>query len=125
MARADLAVSAGGQTLYELARCGTPTIAFCAGPDQAHNVRALDLAGAVVDAGTAGSPGWLDRLADAVRRVSADDALRTSLSRAGRRLIDGRGADRVRDAILRLLEGQRESDARVSPRTGRQPPCPR
>src|SRR5262249_40429837 len=37
MADADLAVSAGGQTLYELARCGTPTVAFCLGPDQAYN----------------------------------------------------------------------------------------
>lgn len=125
MVRADLAVSAGGQTLYELARCGTPTIAFCAGPDQAHNVQALAVAGAIVSIGDARSRGWLTRLTDAVQQLAGDEALRAALSCCARQVIDGRGADRVRDGILQLLdEPRRSASARVPLQRGRESPGP-
>lgn len=104
MKRADLAVSASGQTLYELARCGTPTVAFLTGADQARNLAALAAAGVVVDAGEAGDDRWLDRVAHAVRSLAGDPRARTEMSRRGQQLIDGRGADRVADAIVHLME---------------------
>ena len=39
MLEADIAVSAGGQTLFELARVGTPTAAVCVADNQINNLR--------------------------------------------------------------------------------------
>lgn len=34
MQKADIAISAGGFTLYELCACGTPTITYCMADNQ-------------------------------------------------------------------------------------------
>ena len=49
--KADAAVSAGGQTLYELAFIGTPTVAVNLGKDQGDNIRGLEEAGAAISIG--------------------------------------------------------------------------
>jgi UDP-2,4-diacetamido-2,4,6-trideoxy-beta-L-altropyranose hydrolase len=104
MLAADLAVSAAGQTLYELARCGTPTVAFVSGDDQRNNIRALAEAGVVVDTGGVDTPGWIDRIVSAVTALAADRARRDQMSARGRALIDGHGADRIVSALEQLLE---------------------
>jgi UDP-2,4-diacetamido-2,4,6-trideoxy-beta-L-altropyranose hydrolase len=95
MARADLAISASGQTLYELARCGTPTIAFCSGPDQVHNLRAFANAHVVWNVGDAASPHWARDLSSAIDKLIGDTAYRVAMSQAGPTLIDGLGAERL------------------------------
>jgi UDP-2,4-diacetamido-2,4,6-trideoxy-beta-L-altropyranose hydrolase len=102
MARADLAVSASGQTLYELARCGTPTIAFCSSPDQIHNLRALSKADVVWNAGNAASPDCAKEIGAAITQLIGDATRRTAMSKAGQALIDGLGADRLVSAIESL-----------------------
>lgn len=98
MAAADLAVSAGGQTLYELARCGRPTIAVQTGPDQQLNLEGLEAMGAIEYSGRVGSD-WLQRLSASIESCFAVDR-RRALSVAASRLVDGRGAERVADALL-------------------------
>lgn len=105
MIDADVAVSGGGQTLYELARCGTPTVACCLGEDQRPNVEALARLGVVVAAGRAGEAGWLDRVATAVALLWGDARGRSALGRRAATVVDGRGADRVADAIESSLDG--------------------
>lgn len=107
MMRADLALSAGGQTLYELARCGTPTIAFRTGADQTNNLAALAAAGVVIDTGDASDAAWLARVSHALQMLAADAAARREMSIRGQGLIDGRGADRVAEAIIRLAASSR------------------
>lgn len=103
MQDADLALSASGQTLYELACCGTPTIAFCSSGDQAHNLAALAEAGVVWDTGQANKPNWLDAVEEAIRTLAADFDRRQEMSKVAQRLIDGRGADRLVDELQQLV----------------------
>src|SRR6185503_11529487 len=104
MMSADIAVSAAGQTLYELARSGTPTVAFSAGSDQVHNLAALGEGGIVRSIGPAVTPGWLDRLEQAVVELSGDPAQRDALARRAQSLIDGRAADRLSQALEQLVQ---------------------
>ncbi len=102
MARADLAISASGQTLYELARCGTPTIAFCTGPDQIHNLAALAKANVVLNAGNAVAPDWARSIDVGINELVKSSARRASMAKAGQALIDGLGAERVVNALETL-----------------------
>ena len=94
MLQADLAVSTGGQTLYQLAATGTPTAAFAAAENQRANLRAFIEAGAVLDG------------PDAARSLLNDRERRLRLSEAGSGLIDGRGAIRTAEAIIQALSGE-------------------
>lgn len=97
---ADLAVTAGGMTLYECLATATPTVAVCLADNQRPNLEHLGAAGLVVVADFA-------TLTAAVARVAADRALRERLGAAGCAAIDGGGAERVADAIVRLLAARR------------------
>ena len=101
---ADLAVSAGGQTLYELAACGVPTLAIGLGPDQRPTLETLAAAGALLFAGWAGDPGLLVSLQALLDRALAAEDLRRGLSERAHALIDGRGADRIAVALRRLVD---------------------
>jgi len=94
---ADLAVTGGGMTLYECLAAGTPTVAMCLADNQRLNLDALGGAGLILR----GEPS----LEDAIRRAAADPALRRAMSGSGRRLVDGRGAQRVADEIARTCAG--------------------
>lgn len=92
---ADLAVSAAGQTLSELAWAGCPTVAFALADNQWSNLRALAALGVVRSAGSADAPGFPGSVRAAVDALLADRAARQAMSEVGRRTIDGRGALRV------------------------------
>jgi UDP-2,4-diacetamido-2,4,6-trideoxy-beta-L-altropyranose hydrolase len=101
MESAHLAVSAGGQTLYELVRLGVPTIAIEVAENQRAGLEALAAAGAVEAAGRAGN-GIASTTAGTVGSLLADAWRRRSLSRRAGALIDGQGARRVAAAICEL-----------------------
>ncbi|NEO12172.1 MULTISPECIES: glycosyltransferase [unclassified Moorena] len=103
MVKADLAISAGGQTLYELARCGTPTIAFCVGADQIPNLTALEQRGCIVNIGWASQPNWLDKLHQVLQQLLVNPNQRAVLGKASSNLIDGKGATRIAKAIQSLI----------------------
>jgi spore coat polysaccharide biosynthesis predicted glycosyltransferase SpsG len=99
MARADLAVSGGGQTLYELASQGLPPVVVPLAADQADDVRGFTQAGFSIDAGPWQMPGLLDRIAIGLRDLWPA-ALRERHSAAGRKSVDGQGAERLVAAVL-------------------------
>jgi spore coat polysaccharide biosynthesis predicted glycosyltransferase SpsG len=103
MLDADIAVSAGGQTLYELAATGTPAVAVEVASNQGFQIRGLAAAGVVFDAGQLSDRDFDARLSTAVERLLSDVAAREKMSVCGRRLVDGRGAARVAAAIASLL----------------------
>lgn len=102
MVGADLALTAGGQTTYELAAAGVPACAVRVALNQTANLQGLRESGTLLWIGDAGDQDLRRKAEHAVRRLAADMALRQSMSQAGRTLVDGRGADRVAEAILGL-----------------------
>jgi spore coat polysaccharide biosynthesis predicted glycosyltransferase SpsG len=98
MARAGLAVAAGGSTLYELAFFGTPAIAIPQTLDEALNAAAVAAASACV-ALPRDRQQWEELLPDTLLRLLQDPRTRSAMSTAGQALVDGQGAARVAAAI--------------------------
>jgi spore coat polysaccharide biosynthesis predicted glycosyltransferase SpsG/RimJ/RimL family protein N-acetyltransferase len=100
MRAADVAISAAGQTLYELARTGTPTVAILVDANQRLNAKGLAKAGFIEYAG----PGTARHMSGRVERALGilDDAgVRRHRSRIGQTLVPGDGALKIVDAILK------------------------
>ena len=98
IAWADVAVCGAGSTPYELACAGVPALLLVLADNQESVGRAFAEAGAAI---SLDARGGLDRsaLRAAVERLR-DPEERRRLARAGQRLVDGRGAERTRDALL-------------------------
>lgn len=101
MMLADLAVSAGGQTLYELAATGTPTVAVCIADNQVPQTQAFERARTLLLAGEWSMPDISDRLATTMSSLAPREARHEMKVRA-RELVDGMGAERVSEACLRV-----------------------
>lgn len=95
---ADFAVSASGTTAWELAYMGVPFLALTIANNQRFLGDSLARHGVAVNLGWAKD---LDAktLALHIRRLANDAEIRARMSRAGRRLLDGRGAFRVLQAL--------------------------
>jgi len=94
MEGADMAVSAGGSTLYELLRMSVPVICVSVADNQVPLCKALHEAGAVKYLGP------YEELDDAVLKavlngIRRSVKMRKEMAQAGRKLVDGRGAERV------------------------------
>ena len=97
MMRSDIAISAGGQTLCELARMGVPTIAFCQAENQRLHLEAWQNEGFIEYAGEVNNlEGRILRVFD--RFLSRKERFRRS--RKGMELVDGQGTRRIREALL-------------------------
>jgi UDP-2,4-diacetamido-2,4,6-trideoxy-beta-L-altropyranose hydrolase len=98
MAWADMAITGGGITVYELCCMGVPTLVVPIVSSQREFASALDRDGICVDLGKHES---LDpaSLADAIGGLRLDAARRTAMSRRALERVDGRGSERVLDAL--------------------------
>ncbi len=101
MLDSDIAVSAGGQTLYELARLGVPTVAVCVADNQRGNIKGMRDAGFIEYAGEWCEPDPEGNILKCIKKLMPQEARRRS-AKIGRRLVDGKGAARV---VSKLLEG--------------------
>lgn len=98
---ADVAVVAGGVTLYEACALGVPAVGFAVVPGQRRAIRAFAAAGALLDAG--GGVAAIEIAADGVARLVAQRSLRLRTGARARRLVDGQGALRVAKTIHALV----------------------
>lgn len=105
MLAADVALSAAGQTMYELAATATPTVAVCVADNQRSQVLAFERRGAVAFAGMWGESGTEGEAGRLLRKLASRQE-RESLAAAARQLVDGAGADRVAARCLERLESQ-------------------
>ena len=96
----DLAVSGGGQTLYELAFVGVPAVALALAENQRDNLRGFADAGTLLDAGAARGRDLPARLGARLKKAASDAALRQRMAVSGRALLDGLGALRVAQAVV-------------------------
>jgi len=98
MAAADLAICAGGSTMWEMACMGVPFIPIVIAENQRQAVMAMARDGyPTVDQAAVARD-----LPAAVAALAADAGRRQELSRRGQQLVDGRGVERV-CAVLRAL----------------------
>jgi spore coat polysaccharide biosynthesis predicted glycosyltransferase SpsG len=104
-AEADAAIGAGGSSVWERACLGLPTATVVLADNQAQMIARLAEAGAAL-ALDARMPDFETTLTKTWDRLVADRQLRWELSERSSELCDGRGADRVADAILDSLRPQ-------------------
>lgn len=101
MAWADAAFCAGGSTCWELAYMGIPFSTVILAENQKNIAEELDKAGASVNLG------WFkdlseEELAKGLSRLIGDEKTRQSMSNIARGLVDGKGAERVIERIVRF-----------------------
>jgi UDP-2,4-diacetamido-2,4,6-trideoxy-beta-L-altropyranose hydrolase len=94
MAEADLAIAAGGTTVWELAFMGLPALLVTLADNQAASVEHIRAAGAARSFGRAEQL-KAEEISRAVGDFIGDPAARREMSERGRKLIDGEGAFRV------------------------------
>ena len=99
MLTSDIAISAAGQTLYELARVGVSAIAVIVADNQINNVQGWEKNGFVVNAGWHNAPDVSEKINDGLKLLE-ERSVRERMSKAGRRLVDGSGAERVVEALV-------------------------
>jgi len=99
MLESDIAISAGGQTLYELARIGVPTIAMCTADNQLNNIRGWEKTGFVEYVGWCEDEKLTDIILQKVELLKSK-SIREDKGRIGNKLIDGTGSSEIVKELL-------------------------
>ena len=99
MLKADISISAGGQTLYELARTGTPTVAVGVADNQKYNLQNWAELGFIEFAGFWNERNIENRILESFKRLLPLEE-RVKRSQVGQSLVDGQGARRVVQYLL-------------------------
>ncbi|MCK9294050.1 MAG: UDP-2,4-diacetamido-2,4,6-trideoxy-beta-L-altropyranose hydrolase [Desulfobulbaceae bacterium] len=96
---ADVAITAGGSTCWELAYLGVPSLVITLADNQRGVAEIMAAAGAGLDCGWHHElqPHTLTRL---IKELCGDQRQRVAMSRAGRSLVDGQGAVRVVECMM-------------------------
>ena len=99
MLDADVCISGGGQTTYELARCGVPTIAICFADNQIFNLKGWSQQGFLEFIGRHNEPDLFKKIEEILQRL--DYKRRNEMSRVGQVSVDGEGARRIVREVLK------------------------
>lgn len=101
MRESDIAISAGGSTMYELSAVGVPVICFSFVENQERIVRGFVEKNLTCFGGDYLRQGetMLDEVVGNINRLAADFPLRRSLSARLRQVVDGRGAMRIAEKL--------------------------
>lgn len=101
MLKSDIAISAGGSTLYELCACGTPTLAFIIAENQE------PLVDMFCEKGYIQTLGWYNAFSDEdfllkLKFLCKDYDKRVLFSKKMQKLVDGEGANRIAETIIKI-----------------------
>lgn len=110
---AEVAIVAGGVTVYEACALGVPLVAVAVTSAQQPTVRALDVLGAAIDGGWLKDVTSARRVAERAARLLEAPAAQRRLAASAKALIDGDGVRRVAAAI-RTLGARGRSKERAS-----------
>ena len=97
MAWADVAVASAGTTCWELCLLGLPSLLVDVAENQTEIASGLDRRGCAIHVGDRRISA--ETIADQLKRLMESPAVRQSLARRSRELVDGRGAMRVVSAV--------------------------
>lgn len=102
MAESEIALSAGGSTLYELCAMGVPVIAFSFAENQERLVQTFVKRGIAQYGGNYRTDGnkMIQNTIAGLETLLEDENLRTEYRKKARALVDGKGADRIAEAII-------------------------
>lgn len=100
MKDADLVISAGGTTLYELCAVGTPTISYAFADNQLYNVKRFEEDALIAYAGDARYEDIFAKTVELYRQYDRNKELRAMRSVRMQRAVDGRGAERIAQILL-------------------------
>ena len=104
MLESDIAISAGGQTLYELARVGIPVVAIAIAVNQINNMNGWRKAGFIEYVGWWEDLRTLDSIMVALKKLE-DEVKRKQVAQSGQRFIDGNGAKRIVNKLIGSTKG--------------------
>lgn len=99
MTNADIAISAGGTTLYELCACGIPTISYTFVDNQIDNAKQFDEDGLIRYAGDVRDGDIVKSINSILNKMKDDYKLRKDMSHRMQLCVDGRGTMRVADIM--------------------------
>jgi len=99
MLESDIAISGAGQTIYELARVGLATLAIAVAGNQLHDVKKWEETGFLEYLGWWQDDQILDRLLVSLDKLNDFDS-RFERLKIGRKLVDGKGANRIVDFLI-------------------------
>lgn len=103
MTKVDIAVSAGGVSLYELCACGVPTVSYILADNQIKNVLKFDEIDLIENSGDVRLPEYdFDRLLDMVTNLSLNKEKRKYISKKMQKLVDGNGVSRIANLICNM-----------------------
>lgn len=102
MQKADVAISAGGTTLYELCACGTPTISYAFVDNQLDNVRQFQEDGLIDYAGDVRCDDIAENVKQYLKKYKDDWQSRKKKSEKMQEMVDGKGAMRLAEALLKI-----------------------
>lgn len=100
MSDADLAISAGGTTLYELCAVGTPAISYAVADNQLDNVKKFQEDGVIDYAGDVRRDDVIRYIRKYLKIYDMDQEMRQEKSRKMQKLVDGKGAWRIANALI-------------------------
>lgn len=100
MLKADICVSGGGQTTYELARVGVPTIGICFVDNQKLNLEGWQERKFIEFVGWWKDENVLDNVMTEMNLLMSRFK-REEKSKIGRQMVDGKGARRVCDLVMK------------------------
>jgi len=100
MYNADIAITSGGNTTYELACIGTPAIYMCIVPHQLKTAEAWHKIGAGINLGYA-SKISTKKIRETVTNTLSDEILLKKMSEKGKEKVDGKGLERITKIILK------------------------
>jgi spore coat polysaccharide biosynthesis predicted glycosyltransferase SpsG len=103
MQNCDLAITAAGQTLYELAASGLPPIVIGEAENQEHNIDSWLNTGFIEFAGWWNDKNLMTSLKRSMDDLVADPVLRDKKSRIGQQEIDGKGSNRIVEKALEYV----------------------
>ena len=99
----DVAVSAAGSTLYELCACGTPSVTYVLADNQTDAAEMFGTLGVMINAGDCRNRDNIcPVIIESLRGMN--EAVRSEMSAKMQRLVDGNGAGRIADVIMRVIE---------------------
>lgn len=102
MLQCDAAISAAGTTLYELCACGLPTVTYILADNQIQGAQMFQKAGLMPCADDIREDAcFLEHLFELLNSLADDFAQRQRIAKQMQGAVDGRGAARLAEAILK------------------------